>query len=61
METKKKGRAARTKRQVKYPRIGAAAEALGVSRTHLWYVLEGVRKGRSRLAEDYWQQAKNAR
>lgn len=32
------------KRQVKYPGIGAAAEELGVSRIHLWYVLEGERR-----------------
>lgn len=52
MKTKKKEVGER-KRVVKYRRIGWAAKTLGVSRTHLWYVLEGARQGRTGLADEY--------
>lgn len=32
---------------MRFPRISEACRALGVSRTHLWYVLTGVRESRS--------------
>lgn len=57
MESKKKARRERPRRNIKYPRIGECAGTLGVSRTHLWYVLEGIRKGRANLAEEYYHMA----
>lgn len=33
----------------RFPRIGAAAAALGVNRTHLWRVLVGKRRSSSLL------------
>lgn len=57
MKTKKKEKRDKPKRFIKYPKIGKCAEALNVSRIHLWYVLEGERKGRENLAEDYYQMA----
>jgi len=54
METKKKEmRPRKRKRIVKYPSICLAAKCLGVSRIHLWYVLNGERKGRAGLVEAY--------
>lgn len=38
-----------SKRQVKYPNIGAEAAALGVTRQHLWEVLENNRPSKSLL------------
>jgi hypothetical protein len=35
--------------RVKYPGIGAAAQVLGVSRFHLWSVVEGRRQSRRLL------------
>lgn len=58
MEHQKKSKRAKPKRHIKYPRIGDCAEALNVSRTHLWYVLEGIRKGRENLTDDYYRMAK---
>ena len=35
---------------MRFPGISQAARTLGVSRTHLWYVLTGRRQSRSLLA-----------
>ncbi len=52
MKTKEKEKM-REKRIIKHPRICWAAKQLGVSRVHLWYVLQGERRGRPGLVEDY--------
>jgi len=38
---------AQGQRKVKYPNIGMEAELLGVTRQHLWEVLQGNRTSRS--------------
>ena len=43
-------RVGRKDRPTRYPRIGQHAQALGVSRTHLWCVLKGERQSRSLTA-----------
>lgn len=47
----------RAGQQTNYPHIGLCAQALGVSRTHLWYVLEGERIGRPGLICAFWQES----
>lgn len=45
------------KRQIKYPGIVECAEALGVSREHLYRVLEGDRESAALThAWQYWKQ-----
>ena len=56
MKTKEKEKV-RAKRVIKHPRICWAAKQLGISRIHLWYVLQGERRGRPGLVEDYKQLA----
>lgn len=57
MKTKKKRNRMKRKGRTNYPHIGLCAQALGVSRTHLWYVLEGERIGRPGLIGAFWQES----
>ena len=47
MKTRKATKKTARRRTVRFPGISQAARTLGVSRTHLWYVLTGVRESRS--------------
>jgi len=42
-------------RRIKYPGIRPIARELGVTASHLWKCLEGHRKGRAGLVEEFWQ------
>ena len=49
MSLEKKQKVTRRRGATRFPRIGEAAAALGVDRTHLWRVLTGRRPSRSLL------------
>lgn len=41
-------------RRMKYPGIRPLSRELGITFGHLWKVLDGERRGRPGLIEDYW-------
>ena len=52
-----------SKKQKKFRQVGisAAAEELGVSVMHLWYVLRGIRRSRRIEASDFYRRTMAAR